>query len=423
MSELNVGILAHEIYFPNLFVSQTDLEQYHNISPGKLTKGLGQLEMGFTGDREDVNSISLSVVSKLLSTHSISPSQIGRISVGTESTVDKSKSVKSVLMRLFKDSNTDIEGCDVTNACYGATQALFDSIAWVESSSYDGRYALVVAADIAVYEEGPARPTGGAGAVALLIGRNAPLVFSTVRASYSFDAHDFYKPILGSEYPLVNGQSSINSYLTAVTECYSNYKTKFSRLYGKELNYNCFSHLLFHAPFHKMVFKAFSQLYSEDFDDVAGQNDDGIPVLFERKVEPGQLLCKRVGNMYCASLYGSLISLMSNDNVNFSKGDQILLFSYGSGLCSTVFSLFVADDSRLDRLSLNLNERLSQRLAKTPQEFQELLSFRENLLQELENSKDFKGFKPSQSIDDVLCGSYYLDFIDEYRIRHYSFKE
>lgn len=33
----------------------------------------------------------------------------------------------------------------------------------------------MVAADIAVYASGPARPTGGAGAVAMLIGANAIL--------------------------------------------------------------------------------------------------------------------------------------------------------------------------------------------------------------------------------------------------------
>lgn len=42
---------------------------------------------------------------------------------------------------------------------------------------FSGRYALVVAGDIAIYATGNARPTGGAGAVALLIGPNAPLVF------------------------------------------------------------------------------------------------------------------------------------------------------------------------------------------------------------------------------------------------------
>jgi hydroxymethylglutaryl-CoA synthase len=38
-----------------------------------------------------------------------------------------------------------------------------------------GRYALVVAADIAVYASGNARPTGGAGAVAMLVGPHAGL--------------------------------------------------------------------------------------------------------------------------------------------------------------------------------------------------------------------------------------------------------
>lgn len=52
---------------------------------------------------------------------------------------------------------------------------------WVETCSCTdilaaGRFALVVAGDIAVYASGPARPTGGAGAVAMLVGPNASLV-------------------------------------------------------------------------------------------------------------------------------------------------------------------------------------------------------------------------------------------------------
>lgn len=66
-------------------------------------------------------------------------SDIGRLEVGTESLVDKSKSIKSMLMRLFKNSNNNnVEGVDSTNACYGGTAALFNSIAWLESSAWDG---------------------------------------------------------------------------------------------------------------------------------------------------------------------------------------------------------------------------------------------------------------------------------------------
>ena len=61
-SDNHVGILAMEVYFPSNFVLQTDLEQENSVSAGKYTIGLGQKAMAFTGDREDINSISLSVV-------------------------------------------------------------------------------------------------------------------------------------------------------------------------------------------------------------------------------------------------------------------------------------------------------------------------------------------------------------------------
>lgn len=61
-SDNHVGILAMEVYFPSNFVLQTDLEQENSVSAGKYTIGLGQEAMAFTGDREDINSISLSVV-------------------------------------------------------------------------------------------------------------------------------------------------------------------------------------------------------------------------------------------------------------------------------------------------------------------------------------------------------------------------
>lgn len=42
----------------------------------------------------------------------------------------------------------------------------------------------MVAGDIAVYASGSARPTGGAGAVAMLVGPNAPLAFERGECTY-----------------------------------------------------------------------------------------------------------------------------------------------------------------------------------------------------------------------------------------------
>lgn len=137
----DVGILDMELYFPSYYVDQTALETFDGASAGKYTIGLGQKEMGFCTDREDVASLCLTVVSRLFDRQSPDlRRQIGRLEVGTETLIDKSKSVKSVLMQLFEPyDQTDIEGVDTLNACFGGTQALFNALNWIESSSWDGK--------------------------------------------------------------------------------------------------------------------------------------------------------------------------------------------------------------------------------------------------------------------------------------------
>ena len=100
-----------------------------------------------------------------------------------------------MLMSLFKEcGNHDIEGVTTVNACYGSTNAIFNTLNWVESASWDGRYGIVLSSDIAVYPKGNARPTGGAGVIAFLIGPNAPIAFDSVRSTFIDNEFDFYKP-------------------------------------------------------------------------------------------------------------------------------------------------------------------------------------------------------------------------------------
>jgi hydroxymethylglutaryl-CoA synthase len=118
--------------------------------------------------------------------YNVHPKSIGLLEVGTETMIDKSKSVKTVLMDLFASAgNTDIGGVDSKHACYGSTAALFNAVNWIESCSWDGRNAIVFTGDIAIYGTRSTRPVGGAGACALLIGPNAPLVLERKLSSQS----------------------------------------------------------------------------------------------------------------------------------------------------------------------------------------------------------------------------------------------
>ncbi len=213
-------------------VDQTELEKFDGVSAGKYTIGLGQTKMSFCDDREDIYSLTLTTVSSLFKKYDIDPATIGRLEVGTETLLDKSKSVKSVLMQLFeKSGNFNVEGVDTINACYGGTNALFNTFNWFESSAWDGRNAVVVAGDIALYKKGAARPTGGAGCVAMLIGPDAPIAVEPgLRGSYITHAYDFYKPDLTSEYPIVDGHFSVKCYTEAVDKCYEAYNAREKKL-------------------------------------------------------------------------------------------------------------------------------------------------------------------------------------------------
>ena len=442
----DVGILGIELVFPSLYIDQTELEQFDGVSAGKYTIGLGQSKMGFCTDREDINSLCLTVVSNLLKRYNVNPKDIGHLEVGTETIIDKSKSVKSVLMQLFDEHGvTDLEGIDTTNACYGGTAALFNAINWIESSSYDGRLALVVCGDIAVYAKGSARPTGGAGAIAMLIGPNAPLVFDRkVRSTYMKHAYDFYKPDLTSEFPVVDGKLSIQCYLSALDNCYRLYCEKYQKQNpgAKVIGLNQFDALVFHTPYCKLVQKSLGRVslndfilttdpeqrkelypaFYEKFDSIKLEETyfdrdvekvfmDYSKDVFNKKTKPSLLLANQVGNMYTPSVYSGLVSYLisADEDVNKLLGKHIGVFSYGSGLACTKLQPL------LDKLNY-VKPLLEQRIKISPQEFTELMEVR------VHNSHR-TNYEPSGAIDRLFPGTYYLKYVDDMHRRTYEKRE
>lgn len=445
----NVGIKAIELYFPSQFVDQTELEVFDKAPVGKYTVGLGQSKMGFCSDREDINSLCLTVVSNLMERYSIDPIQIGRLEVGTETIIDKSKSVKTVLMQLFEKHNaTDLEGLDTTNACFGGTAALFNAINWVESSSWDGRLAMVVCGDIAVYAKGPARPTGGAGAVAMLIGPDAPLVFDRfIRSTYMEHAYDFYKPDLSSEHPVVDGPLSIKCYLSALDNCYQLYNKKYAKLHPNDTQTGLerFDAVIFHTPFCKLVQKSVARLGLNDFmsADSAGRKEkfgDDFnqfsstkleDTYFDRDVEKAFMIkytstfnaktkkslfvSNQVGNMYTPSVYSGLCSLLINNDIADLVGKSIGVFSYGSGFAGAMYSISTTQNTaELETITSKLAHllpMLDKREKVAPETFTKMM--------EIRNSYSAP-YEPCGSVDTLFPGTFYLKNIDDQHRRVYA---
>ncbi|KAK4994445.1 Hydroxymethylglutaryl-CoA synthase-like protein AKT4-1 [Elasticomyces elasticus] len=364
-------------------------------------------------------------------------------------------------MQLFEESgNTNIEGVDTVNACYGGTNALFNALNWVSSPYWDGRNAIVVAGDIALYKKGNARPTGGAGCVAMLIGPDAPLVFDQIRGTYITHAYDFYKPDLTSEYPIVDGQFSIQCYTEAVDACYKAYNARElqckSQVNGSATNgtssdsapemqtpLDRFDYMCFHAPTCKLVSKSYARLLYNDYrtnpsnptfseipKELQGMDykksiadktvEKSFMALakkrFAARVQPSIEAPTMCGNMYSASVYASLCSLLCNVSSAELQGKRIAIFSYGSGLASSMFSMKVQGST--DELSqkVDLHNRLESRRTVPPEVYDEMCNLRERAHLK-------KNYKPEGSADTLFPGTYYLTDIDDMFRRSYAIKQ
>ncbi|KAH7890878.1 hydroxymethylglutaryl-coenzyme A synthase C terminal-domain-containing protein [Phlebopus sp. FC_14] len=457
----DVGILAMEVYFPYRCISEADLEVFDGVSTGKYTIGLGQEYMACCDDREDINSFALNAVSGLLERYNIDPKSIGRIDVGTETIIDKSKSVKTTLMDLFAASgNFDIEGIDSKNACYGSTAALFNAVNWIESTSWDGRNAIVVAGDIAIYAEGAARPAGGAGACAILIGPNAPIVIEPIHGNHMTNTYDFYKPRLDSEYPEVDGPVSVTTYISALDAAYARFREKTAKAKKLQLNGHANGHVngkadskaafslddvdyaVFHSPYGKQVQKGLGRLFYNDFLSspsapqfaniaspetllatpyTASLTDKNLEKTFitaskaayAKKVEPAMHCSKRLGNMYTASLYGCLASLLSAVEPSELHGKRISMFAFGSGCAASFFTLRVKGDTSEIREKMDLLKRLASMKVVPCQEYVDALALREK-------NHNAVNYTPEGPIDNIWPGAYYLESVDSKLRRKYA---
>jgi len=450
-----------EVYTPSTYISQSQLEEYSGVSKGRYTIGLGQEGMGICGDNEDVNSLALTVVHSLLEKYQIPPSSIGRLEIGTETLVDKSKSTKTHLLPLFHP-NTDIEGATIINACYGGTAALLNAFHWVESDGWDGRYAIVVAVDIAVYERGPARPTGGAGAVAVLVGRDAPLAFDPrERVMHATHCWDFYKPDGSSEYPTVDGALSQVCYYQALDDCYTRFADKMEKLSGgTTFDANSADYFVFHSPYNKLVQKSYGRMFlldamrrqkalvTEEEKKTAANSDDPLrdwaekdldatyadkslekvlknisSTSFKKRLEDANYASKHVGNTYTASVFLGLSSLIDRvgGRDELTPGKSIVLFSYGSGALASMYRLKVRTPNQTEftiptiASKLSLTHRLSTRELVHPSELDHALETRVRMLQRSTSS-----YTPLYPSSRLFPGTYYLTSLSPTSVRSYA---
>ena len=139
---------------------------------------------------------------------------------------------------------------------------------------------------------------------------------------------DFWRPNY-SDFPHVDGHFSTKQYLDCLETTWNEYSKKFNK------SLDDFEAICFHLPFPKIGLKGLNTI-------VPKQENENLKDKLNENFHTSIIYNQKVGNIYTGSLYLNLLSLLENSR-SLSSGDNILMYSYGSGAVCEIFSVTLVD--------------------------------------------------------------------------------
>ena len=328
-----------------------------------------------------------------------------------------------------------LKNCDVTDmtfACIGGVDALQNTIDWV--SRNPGNKAIVVSSDLSKYElNSTGEYTQGAGAIALLITENPSILtidnawgiatksendFFKPRRTYkkhelineiisrldlNISSNDFEKKFSESTFwnnnseiievfkdePVFDGQFSNTCYVDRMQEAFIHFEENQNTDF-----LNDWDHIIFHLPyaFHgrRMIFNNWlnwmkkdakyndllNEIGSEDneFFTKKAYKSDMYKKFITSKIAPGEKASSSIGNMYSASVFMSLLSML---NYHYDIGIEIKhqkvgFISYGSGSKAKIFQGEIQENWKDKIQTSKLFESLNKRKEISFEDYQNL---------------------------------------------------
>ena len=422
------GIDDIAIYIPQLYLDATDFAKARGLDPVKLSRGLGIEQMAIVDTNQDPACLASNACLKVMQKNKLTPDQIGRLYVATESSFDESKAMNSYVIGMLEqvygqETFGHCGGIECKFACVSGSYALYDNTNWIRAGEADDKYALVVVSDIAKYDMGSSgEVTQGAGAIAMLLNDNPRLLaFDRKVTSTSIkNEYDFYRPF-GKETPIVHGQYSNLLYLIQVKNALRDYKKKVKntgliKLKEDETILDHVDYLNMHLPYSNMGKKALAYLVRHEWrmlprwkniikkigmdepvpkdprgtiESVLADSEfmakdhqftklftktDEYVELYESKLASSLIASKMIGNLYTASLYlgfRSSLEFEYQKGVNLD-GKRVGFCSYGSGASAMIFSGIIQPEYEQIVKNMNLETEIGPRTKLTLEEYEDL---------------------------------------------------
>ena len=380
---MNPGIDAIAFDVAPLHFPISRLAALRQIEAEKLEKGLGLLKMTLPDVNQDPVVFGANALTKLIEQNQINLSEVARIYVGTESSIDSSKPIASFLIGLMeqKFGENALAHCDVvdfTFACIGGVDAMQNCLDFVRINP--DQKAIVVTTDIAKYDlESSGEYTQGAGAIAMLVSATPRIIsFDTNWATSSKGVFDFFKPyrslskkeITGNDQneswlgqleaeieihkdqPVFDGQYSNQCYMDRTKAAYFTYKTKVG--FAGSL-YQSWSQIIMHLPYAFQGRRMLSEIYALDATEpILSGSESGADYqnklkevskseaykqFVAEKLQDAEQASSLIGNLYTGSIFMGLLSALTQAQL---RGEEISeqkfgFMAYGSGSKSKVF--------------------------------------------------------------------------------------
>jgi len=420
-----VGIEAMNLFGGSAYVDVMELAEYRQLDTARFDNLLMK-QKAVALPFEDPVTFGINAAKPIIDSLSDEAKErIELLITCSESGIDFGKSMSTYIHKhLGLPRNCRM--FELKQACYSGTAGLQMAVNFILSQVSPGAKALVIATDISrflVAEGGDVltmdwaftEPSGGAGAMALLVSETPELFQLDVGANgyYSYEVMDTCRPIPDSE--AGNADLSLLSYLDCCEQAFLQYQQRVA-----DTDYrNSFRYLAFHTPFGGMI-KGAHRLMMRKMTK-ASRND--IEQDFHQRVVPGLTYCQRVGNIMGGTVLLSLAS--SIDQGEFTSAQRIGCFSYGSGCCSEFYSGVVTLSGQQKLRLMCIENHLDNRYRLSMAEYETLLTAGNSVKFGTRNVVSDTGLFPGawQSIkDNVLREAKERVFLTEIKefYRHYD---
>ncbi|MCL6590818.1 MAG: hydroxymethylglutaryl-CoA synthase family protein [Firmicutes bacterium] len=370
-----VGIEAMNIYGGTAFLDVMKLAKYRQLDISRF-ENLLMKEKAVALPYEDPVTFGVNAAKPIID--SLSAAEKDRIELlitCSESGIDFGKSM-STYIHHYLGLNRNCRLFELKNACYSGTAGFQMAVGFIASQMSPGAKALVIATDISrfIMEEGKealtedwsfAEPSGGAGAVAILVSE-VPYVFEVdlgANGYYGYEVMDTCRPIPDSE--AGDSDLSLLSYLDCCEQAFLEYER---RVAGVDYQ-NTFQYLSFHTPFGGMVKGAHRTMMRK----MTKAKPSEIEADFERRVLPGLRYCQRVGNIMGGTVFLSLAGII--DQGQFETPKRIGCFSYGSGCCSEFYSGIVTAQGQEMQQRFRIENQLDERYQLSIDEYESVIKY------------------------------------------------